>query len=136
MSVDEYAQRLRDGRLTGRSFVLGAFVDGRIVGMVACVHDQGRKVQHKARIWGMYVAAEERGRGIARVLLAETIARAREWPEVEQVRLTVVTENLAARRLYESFGFAAYGLERCALKLGSRYLDEEYLVLTLKEPIC
>ena len=30
---------------------------------------------------------------------------------VELIQLTVISENLAARRLYERFGFAAYGLE-------------------------
>ena len=134
LPVDDYARRLREGRLTGSAFVLGAFLDGQLVGIVGCLHEQGRKARHKARIWGMYVAAEARGRGVGRALLAATIERAREWAEVEQVRLTVVTENVAARRLYESFGFQPYGLERGALKLDGRYLDEQYLVLRLREP--
>jgi hypothetical protein len=47
---------------------------------------------------------------------------------VEQVQLLVVTDNERARRLYVSEGFVIYGLERRALKLGERYLDEYLMV--------
>ena len=37
----------------------------------------------------------------------------------------------AARRLYERLGFRAYGVEPGALRVGDRYLDEEFLALRL-----
>ena len=48
--------------------------------------------------------------------------------EVDQVLLQVVSDNGRAVRLYESEGFVSYGLERRALKLGERYLDEYMMV--------
>jgi RimJ/RimL family protein N-acetyltransferase len=51
---------------------------------------------------------------------------------VEQVCLTVVASNVAARRLYSAAGFEEYGLERRALKVGDEYYDEVLMVLPLK----
>jgi RimJ/RimL family protein N-acetyltransferase len=42
---------------------------------------------------------------------------------LEQVLLHVVCDNEPARRLYESEGFEAYGLERRALKHAGGYQD-------------
>jgi len=46
--------------------------------------------------------------------------------------LSVVTTNEAALQLYLSLGFASYGIEHGALKLGDKYLDEDLLFLRLK----
>ena len=43
---------------------------------------------------------------------------------VELIQLTVISENLAARRLYERFGFEEYGLEKRAAKYRGRYHDD------------
>jgi RimJ/RimL family protein N-acetyltransferase len=67
-------------------------------------------------------------------LLDAAIARARAWPGVEQVQLAVMTANAPARALYVSAGFEVFGLERRALKVGDRYVDEEHMVLHLPSP--
>jgi RimJ/RimL family protein N-acetyltransferase len=139
-------------RYTGRdSVILGAFdhpgrdalglrprgrPDHRpeLVGLAGCFRMEGRKNAHKTLIWGMYVAPEARGRGTGRALLDAAIARARAWPGVEQVQLAVMTANAPARALYVSAGFEVFGLERRALKVGDRYVDEEHMVLHLPSP--
>jgi ribosomal protein S18 acetylase RimI-like enzyme len=55
----------------------------------------------------------------------------RAQPELEQITLAVVTTNEAARSLYRSLGFATYGVEPRALKVGERYLDEDLMTLSL-----
>lgn len=129
--LESVAERFRTSWATPDSFILGARIAGDLVGTVGCVRDRGPKVRHKAIIWGMYVAPEARGRGVGGALLKAAIVRAKAWPGLEQVRLTVVTENAGASRLYRTLGFEVYGLERHALKLGDRYLDEEHMVLWL-----
>ena len=114
--------------------VVGAFEDGRLVGIVGLRRQEPQRQRHKAMIWGVYVAAEVRGRGIGRALLAETLAQARAMPGLEQVQLTVGSRSPAARRLYASLGFEAFGLERRANKLGDEYVDEEHMVLHLDQP--
>ncbi|WP_154665975.1 GNAT family N-acetyltransferase [Paenibacillus pinihumi] len=49
------------------------------------------------------------------------------------IYLTVISNNTAAKRLYDSGGFTVYGTERNALKYGDRYWDEELMVLQLDE---
>jgi ribosomal protein S18 acetylase RimI-like enzyme len=67
----------------------------------------------------MFVSPEARGAGLAMVLLAQLIEDAA--PAVEEMRLSVVTANAEAVRLYRKAGFRAYGLERRALKVDGRY---------------
>ena len=55
------------------------------------------------------------------------VARAGEWPGVEQVTLTVVTGNASARGLYVRHGFLSFGVEPRALRDDSRHYDMEYL---------
>ena len=50
---------------------------------------------------------------------------------VEDLCLTVVASNAAARRLYSSVGFKEYGLERRALKIDDKYYDEVLMALPL-----
>lgn len=131
--LERVRQRLAETEVSPDAFILGAFVeDDRLAGMIGLVRQSGAKVRHKALIWGMYVVPEERGRGLARRLLDETVRRAREMPGLEQLVLAVVTRNAPARDLYITAGFEVFGLEPLALKVGERYLDEEHMVLYLE----
>lgn len=115
-------------------FTLGAF-DGDLVGVVTVVREEGAKSKHRASVEGMYVAAERRGRGLGRALLAAACALARQVDGLEQLHLAVVTTNAAARHLYRSLGFQVYGLDPHALKLGEQYWDEDLMVLRLCETV-
>jgi RimJ/RimL family protein N-acetyltransferase len=77
----------------------------------------------------MYVRSEARGTGLAAALLQQLIEHAR--TVVEEIRLTVVASNAAARRLYSAAGFKEYGLERRALKIGCEYYDDVLMALPL-----
>ncbi|MED4717605.1 GNAT family N-acetyltransferase [Pseudobacillus badius] len=65
-------------------------------------------------------------------LLQQLIQQARSL-DLEQLHLTVVSANRAAKALYASFGFRRYGLEEQALKWNGQYWDEEHMVLFLKK---
>jgi len=132
MTVQEIAQRLGDPNVENSNFVLGAFAGERLIGMAGFFQDRGAKNRHKARIWGVYVNKEWRRQGIARVLLNEIIERGRSRPELEQILLSVVTEQLAATTLYQTIGFEIYGREPCAIKLGNSYFDEYQMLLRLR----
>lgn len=72
-----------------------------------------------------------RGRGVGRELMVNLIARAKSQDGLEQIVLTVTTQQVAARRLYESLGFVQFGHEPRALCVDGRYVDEDYYVLML-----
>ncbi len=113
-------------------FVLGAFdSDNALVGVVGCYCESRKKSRHKAWVWGMYVAPEVRGQGIGKQLMQALLARCATISGIEQIHLGVVTTNVAARHLYETLGFRAYGVELHALKDGERYLDEAFMSLLL-----
>jgi ribosomal protein S18 acetylase RimI-like enzyme len=122
------------GRLAspdGESFVLGAFVDGELVGMAGFFRSPEEKTRHKARIWGVYVKGAHRGKGIGRALMEEILRRAQLQSDVEQVTLAVASGQAAARKLYLQLGFQIYGREPEALKVSETYADEEFMTLLL-----
>lgn len=130
LSLEAVKERIRSH--PEGSFTLGAFVQGALCGTAGLRRLDGKE-RHKAQIWGVYVTEGARGRGIGKTLLEALIERAKTYPDLEQLSLGVTTEQAAARRLYASFGFEVWGLERRALKLPDRYVDEEYRVLRLRE---
>jgi RimJ/RimL family protein N-acetyltransferase len=111
--------------------VLGAFVDGRLAGVVGLSLDRRAKVRHKGHVFGMYVAPEHARGGVGRALLSACIARAREVPGLEQLELTVTDGNARPKAFYEKAGFRAFGVERNAIKLDTRYFDKCHMVLQL-----
>lgn len=113
-------------------FVLGAFADnGRLVGIVTFIRENGVKTSHKGNVFGMYVTGDMRGKGVGKNLMSELIKNSKAIVGLEQINLTVVANNDSAKNLYKSLGFQIYGLERRALKHNEKYLDEELMVLHL-----
>lgn len=112
-------------------FVLGAFRDGQIVGLAGFRRENMTKLRHKADVWGVFVSPGARGLGLGRRLMTELISRARAVEGVEQLLLTVVSDNEPARQLYLSLGFTPFGREPRAMRLGDRYLDEDFMILPL-----
>ena len=115
------------------NFLVGAFEGQQMVGQAGFVRHEGRKERHKGHIWGVYVTAAARGKGVAKALLTQLLARVCGYPGVEQVTLSVSVPQEAARRLYSTVGFEVYGYEKHALKVGETYVDEEHRVLWLQE---
>ena len=112
-------------------FVIGAFADGKLMGTAGFVRESQPKMRHKGRVWGVYLNAELRRRGIGRKLLQEILERAAKIDGIEQILISVTTTQAAAVALYRSLGFSTWGTEGRALKAGDRYIDEEYMVLRL-----
>lgn len=128
-TIESGAQRLRD--MPKESFTLGAFDEATLVGMATFIRAIGLKERHKGNIYGVYVTATHRRKGLARALIAALIERAKQDPSLEQIHLAVSTCQDAARQLYLSFGFERYGTEPHGLKIGDTYIDEDHMILRL-----
>jgi RimJ/RimL family protein N-acetyltransferase len=113
------------------SDVFGAFIAGELVGTAGFRREDGAKTAHKAVLWGMYVRPDARKSGTGRLLVDAVAAHAAE--RVEQLQLVVVSENVAALRLYAAAGFVEYGRGVKALKWGGRYYDETLMTLFFDE---
>jgi len=109
------------------SDVFGAFIANELVGTAGFRREDGAKTAHKAVLWGMYVRPGARRSGTGRLLVDAVAAHAAQ--RVEQLHLVVVSENLAALRLYAAAGFVEYGRGVKALKHDGRYYDETLMAL-------
>ncbi len=127
----ETADKYKDRFQATDSFTYGAFDDAKLVGVITLLTEKRIKLKHRSTIVAMYVTSDMRGKGIAKALMNEAINKARTLEEIEQVHLTVVSSNVAAKKLYTSLGFELYGIEKRALKMNQTYLDEDLMVLFL-----
>jgi len=124
--------RIMDSRDAENRFTLGAFINSQLIGIVTFVRESNPKVIHKGDIYAMYVSPDSRGKRIGKSLVQDLVTKAKQCEGLEQINLTVISNNTAAKRLYETIGFVTYGTERNALKSGSQYWDEDFMAIRLK----
>lgn len=84
------------------SFPYVAVIDEMVVGYVCLM-----SLFEEAQILNIAVAPQQRGRGVARMLMELAVSTARERG-AEVLALEVRESNVAAIRLYEEFGFLRY----------------------------
>lgn len=125
LPLDAYVQRLRQYAL------FGGFIGDELCGFVGFYPLRNPKISHKGIMWGMYVAEDARGSGLAEAMVETVIDYARD--KVEQIIISVIADNERATRFYQKMGFEPYGYERRALKIDGRYHDEEFRVRFLGE---
>lgn len=124
--------RNRLGSAAEDSFVVGAFQDGSLLGTVGFYREKGPKNRHKGRVWGVYLTPKARRTGIARQMMEHMLERAARIEGLGQILLAVTTTQRAAHNLYRGLGFETFGTEPRALKIGEKYIDEEYMILQFK----
>jgi ribosomal protein S18 acetylase RimI-like enzyme len=129
LSLDEVKKRLWSD---GDAFVVGAVQEGLLVGMAGFHREKGPKTRHKGRVRGVYVTSKARGAGIGRQMMQALLKLGMAITGVEQVILSVAASQESAIRLYRSLGFESFGREPRALRIGDRYIDEEYMVLPVR----
>lgn len=127
VAVDEalFAKRLS----TGLTF--GAWSGDQLIGSLGLALRDKVRLRHKGVLWGMFVRPEARGYGAGKQLLGAALAHARTC--CEEVLLTVIEGNHAAKGLYTAAGFVEYGREPSAIKIGSDYYHELMMRLPLGE---
>jgi RimJ/RimL family protein N-acetyltransferase len=121
-----------------RDWVFGAFVANELVAVAGLSREPRAKNRHKASVFGMYVAPEHGRRGVGAALLRRVIEAAHSQPGLEQLVLTVTETNVAARTLYEKFGFRSFGVEPRAIRVSDGvndlYYDKNHMILFLSLP--
>jgi ribosomal protein S18 acetylase RimI-like enzyme len=83
----------------------------------------------------MYVSNQFRGKGIAKKLIEELLKRVEKIKDIEQINLTVISNNHNAKKLYEKFGFETFGSEYNAIKWKGKYFTEDQMTLQLKKTV-
>jgi ribosomal protein S18 acetylase RimI-like enzyme len=126
------AERL--GSTDANGFVYGAFDENsQLVATAGFFRESRRKRRHKGIIWGVYVSAGHRGRGLGRAVMIAALGAARQMPGLRYVYLSVTSAQSPARELYLSLGFRSFGREPGALAVDGQYFDEEHMILELAD---
>lgn len=108
--------------------VIGAFSSaGALMGVAGVGFESREKTQHKSTLFGMFVAAEQRGRGLGALLVEGVLRYAHTRPAVTIMQLTVTEGNASAVRLYERCGFRAFGVEPYAVRLGEGFVAKVHM---------
>lgn len=107
--AEKYRSRFK---ASGNSLTYGAFEQSELVGMVTLVRSHYFKLRHRAALVAMYVKSEKRGIGLGKKLVLRVIEEAAKVKGIEQLNLSVVTDNESARHLYRSVGFEGFGIEK------------------------
>lgn len=127
-SIEVHASRLR----AVNAYTIGAFEEDKLVGVVTLVTEIKRKLKHRSDIFALYVTPQVRRHGVGKQLMNAAIEKAKEIGGVEQVYLTVSSNNIAAKNLYESIGFKMIGSDPRAMKIGNAYIGEDLMALYFK----
>jgi len=116
------------------SFTLGAYINNILAGIVSFTRDGNdrEKLRHKGILFRMYVSNEFRGKGLAKKLIEQLINRVKTIEDIEQINLTVISNNENAKILYEKFGFETFGSEKNAIKWKGKYFSEDLMALKIK----
>ncbi len=96
-----------------------------VVGLGGLTVGTGR-LRHSGYLF-VYVATEHQGQGIGTKLLHALLDVADQWLLLRRVELTVLTENEAAKRLYERLGFVVEGRRKMSV-ISQGELKDEWLM--------
>ena len=101
---------------------LVAEVDGRVVGATNLHRGRSLRKRHAAGC-SIIVHPDYWNRGVGSALMAALLDLADNWLDLERVELEVFTDNAAAIRLYEKFGFVIEGTKRKYAFREGEYVD-------------
>jgi RimJ/RimL family protein N-acetyltransferase len=104
-----------------------ALLDQVVVGWCDILPTHGEARAHVG-ILGMGLVPFARGRGIGQTLMQTTLAKA--WAKgLARIELTVRTDNLNAKALYERMGFNTEGLNQRAFLVDGTFYDTYSMAL-------
>lgn len=103
---------------------LFAVSDDKPVGTITYVFSDRVKTKHIARIFGVYVDPNYRGRGFGKKLLRNALELIQKNKGVVKIQLMVNQDQDAAVELYKDMGFVIVGQIKKEIKVGEQFYDE------------
>ena len=131
---DVWLARLKSPYRRESNMAFYAELDGTLVGMAGANWSPREKLPHVATVYGVYVAADLRGRGIASRLMKALLDELCRLPQIEKVSLTVNTHCPSAIRLYTRMGLDIVGTLTREFLVDGRYFDLHVMERHLSQP--
>lgn len=104
---------------TGRYVIYIYEENGRVAGYASLSRYRDRKAFEPAVEISIYVNKDDRGRGIGRSLMKQTLDYAKECNEIGTVISLITSENEESIHLHEAFGFSYCGqIRNAGVKFG------------------
>jgi RimJ/RimL family protein N-acetyltransferase len=133
---ESYLGRLGLTETLGGTFLLGAWIERELVGMVGVERQSMQKLRHSAELNSMMVHPRHTGKGIGIMLVKAALAEARQAIGLEVITLRVSTSSESAVRLYERAGFQGCGVVPHYIRLVDRpgqvrYFDKLTMIMVL-----
>ncbi len=110
-------------------YIFGAFVRKKLIGTIHLIEQKPEKFKHIGIVGGLYVNPDYRGQGIGRKLTEKLLSYAKK--KFYSLQLKVVPTDIAAIKLYESFGFFCWAKEKNALYHKGKYGHQLHYMLVL-----
>jgi ribosomal protein S18 acetylase RimI-like enzyme len=123
-SAKKTDEEWKKGLENPKNYVFVARDGDNFFGMAAAYQEEGKKTEHIAYIWGVYVRDSYRGKGIGKKLMQAVLQELQANSKIKKANLNVNTEQIAAAKMYESLGFKIAGTLHKELKEGEEYFDE------------
>jgi len=117
--------------LAGAAAPRGEHEKPELIAAAGIMRQVSPKFGHRASAWGVFVESDYRRSGLGRAVMTAAIECARVWLGVDYIDLGVSERAGAARRLYESLGFVAWGREPEATEIDGVRYDETHMTLRL-----
>jgi len=128
---EEMRRRFQAVRQSGLPYLVAVDAAGHMLGYAYAGPYRTRPAYAATVEDSVYVAAEARGKGVGRALLAELIERCRRAGKREMVAIIGDTGNLGSVALHEALGFRLVGtLRQVGFKHG-RWIDTVLMQLPL-----
>lgn len=126
-SPDEEWQRWLENYRNGeRNWMIFASDGQKLIGMMGAYQADSDVENNEANIIAVYVTKQARGKGVSKLLLKGLLTKLTKDTIIKKVKLAVNIDQVAAVKLYESFGFKVNGKDN--MVLGDGIAHEEYLM--------
>lgn len=115
--------------IEGGNLLLVAETEDQIVGYIAAQRGKLQRIKHTAYIV-VGIRASHQNQGIGTRFFQQLDHWAKDHA-VTRLELTVMCPNLAAKHLYEKYGFEIEGIKKRSMLVDGSYVDEYYMAKLL-----
>jgi GNAT superfamily N-acetyltransferase len=122
---------LRESEGESDNFILGAFIDSKLVGLIGFKREARDSVKHKGTFWGFYVHEDYQSTGIGKELLQNAILCAKKIIGIRYARAVITITSNTAIELSEQLGFKKYGVEEEGIADDINYYDQFFMKINL-----